>query len=92
MNEVYEDILEQVKKVKSTELIAVDRHNYNSLLWLKDRAYRVHGFHIWMSDCFTMRIYTYSFNSRMSDDELEDTFAQFIEKLNVLRNLNYPTK
>lgn len=43
-------------------------------------------------DRFTMRIYTYSFNSRMSDDELEDTFTQFVEKLNVLRNLNYPAK
>lgn len=92
MNEVYEDILVQIQKVKSTELIAVKVESCHFPIKLLEASCYVKCSTVWVMDRFTMRLCTYSFNSRMSDDELEDTFAQFIEKLNVLRNLNYPVK
>ncbi len=92
MSEVYQEILEQIRKVKSTELIAVKEESYGFPIELLKASCYVKCTTVWVMDRYTMRIYTYSFNSRMSDDEIEDTFAQFVEKLNVLRNLNYPTK
>lgn len=92
MSDVHQEILEQIRKVKSTELIVVKEESCGFPVKLLEASCYVKCSTVWIMDRFTMRIYTYSFNSRISDDELEDTFTQFVEKLNVVRNLNYPAK
>lgn len=93
MNEVYNEIIGKVLKVKTTELIAIHTEKGMFHLKLMDKNVGcIYWFLVMVMDAYTMRPYSFFFTSRMSDDELEDTFAQFQDKINVLRNLNYSSK
>lgn len=89
MNEVYDDILGKVLRLKSTDKIAIQvEQGKFQLKLINENVGYVCWFVVVVMDAYTMRPYSYMFTSKMSDDELEDTLSQIIEKLNLLRNLN----
>lgn len=89
MNEVYDDILGQVLRLKSTSKIVVTvEQGTIDLKLMEDSVANIDWFMVGMVDKFTMRPCTFFFYSTMSDDELEDTLTQVIEKLKLLINLN----
>lgn len=93
MNDVYDDILGQVLRLKSTDKIAVQvEQGKFQLKVMNENVGYVCWFVVALMDAYTMRPYSYMFTSKMSDDELEDILEQLVEKINLLRNFNYPNK
>lgn len=89
MNEVYNEILGKVLNIKSTNKIAVKVEQGALEVNLKQCSLkRIMWFSVFLIDDFTMRPCCYTFYSSMSDDELDDTFAQVTGRLDFLKNLN----
>ena len=82
--EIFDDILKQVLREKATSKIAIQ---------VEQGTVKSTGGVIWwfltiVYDDYTKRPYPFFFSSSMSDDELDDTYGQFQEKISLLRNLN----
>lgn len=82
--EVFDDILKQVLREKATNNIAVEVEQGT----IKSTGCAIWWFLTIVCDSYTKRPYPFFFSSNMSDDELDDTYGQFQEKISLLRNLN----
>lgn len=88
MNEVFDEIIGKINKAKTPKGVKVKSEQFGVNVKLNDENVRmVMVCVVLVFSTYNYAPYTFDFNSSMSDDELEELYDKFKERLMVLKNL-----
>lgn len=86
MNEVFDEIIGKINKVKTPNGVKVKVEQFCVDVNMGNTR-RVMVCVVLIFSTYTYSPYVFDFNSLMSDDELEEVYDKFSERMIVLRNL-----
>lgn len=88
MNEVFDEIIGRINKAKTPNGVKIKTEQFGVNIKLEGESVRmVMVCVVLVFSTYNYAPYTFDFNSSMSDDELEELYDKFNERLTVLRNL-----
>nr|DAF60412.1 MAG TPA: hypothetical protein [Siphoviridae sp. ctmHK36] len=88
MNEVFDEIIGKINKAKTPMGVKIKSEQFGVNVKLNEENVRmVMVCVVLVFSTYNYAPYTFDFNSSMSDDELEEVYDKFEERLTVLRNL-----
>lgn len=86
MNEVFDEIIGKINKVRTPNGVKVKMEQFCVEANIGDTR-RAMVCVVLIFSTYTYSPYVFDFNSLMSDDELEEVYDKFSERMMVLRNL-----
>lgn len=86
MNEVFDEIIGKINKVRTPNGVKVKMEQFCVDANIGDTR-RAMVCVVLIFSTYTYSPYTFDFNSLMSDNELEEVYDKFSERMTVLRNL-----
>ena len=88
MNEVFDEIIDKINKVKTPKGVKIKSEQFGVNVKLNEESVRmVMVCVVLVFSTYNYAPYTFDFNSSMSDDELEEVYDKFEERMMVLKNL-----
>ena len=88
MNDVFDEIIGKINKAKTPKGVKVKNEQFVVNVKLDEENVRmVMVCVVLVFSTYSYAPYTFDFNSSMSDDELEEVYDKFEERMTVLKNL-----
>lgn len=88
MNEVFDEIIGKINKAKTPMGVKIKSEQFGVSVKLNEENVRMFMVCVVLVfSTYNYAPYAFDFNSSMSDDELEEVYDKFEERLTVLRNL-----
>ena len=87
MNEVFDEIIGKINNVRTPNGVKVKMEQFCVDANIGKDTRRAMVCVVLVFSTYTYSPYTFDFNSLMSDDELEEVYDKFCERMTVLRNI-----